>query len=264
MFRKQGVGGENLPDSFFAHMSDAVRQVLAWQKKHNLGEIYFYPVDEVYNPVFAGKLLKACKKVPGAKVFSNSNPLIQEDLRSLIDVSCYPYTNYMNEEGLKKYIAKNNKSLSWTYSCPGTYGGSKAETRLCWGLSGRKIGLKGFWPWAYCSAQGNPFSAFDGPWIDPQLVYPGLKPISTMQYEAIRQGIDDARYLYTLRSLIQKVSKSSNLAKCRQAQYARKRLNELMNKVPVLFRTDNAGNWAKNNLESTRNELTKLILLLQK
>jgi hypothetical protein len=85
-----------------------------------------------------------------------------------------------------------------------------------------------------------------------------------MQYEAIRQGIDDARYLYTLRSLIQKVSKSSNPAKCRQAQYARKRLNELMNKVPVLFRTDNAGNWAKNNLESTRNELTKLILLLQK
>lgn len=263
VFKKSGVGGENLPDSFYPHMTDAVKQVLAWLKKHNLGEVYFYPVDEVFNLKFATRLLEACREAPGAKTFCNFNPLIQQELGGLIDVSCYPYTMYMNELGLKRLVAASSGRMVWTYDCPGSYGGTRAETRLCWGLSGSRIGLRGFWPWAYCAPQGNPYSAFDGAWIDPMLVYPGLEPLSTVQYEAIRQGIDDVRYLYSLKTLIADAQNSGNDKRREVAENARRELDRAMNEVPCLFRSDAAAEWARKRLADLRAMMARNILKLQ-
>jgi len=71
----------------------------------------------------------------------------------------------------------------------------------------------GFWrsgyscliPWHYQAPCGNPFNDFDSWYGDWCVAYPGPDgPIPTQRWEAISEGIDDYRYVYTLQRYIEK------------------------------------------------------------
>jgi len=86
----------------------------------------------------------------------------------------------------------------------------------------REFGLKhissnfiGITPWTFQTtenAAGSPYTDLDntgGPEV--MIAYPGLDgPISTPEYEAVREGIDDGRYAYLLETLIEKARRSPN------------------------------------------------------
>ena len=68
------------------------------------------------------------------------------------------------------------------------------------------------------------------------IVYPSLGKgapfIPTLQWEGIREGIDDYRYLYTLNSLIEKMKKSKDVSKLLEAKRVEKELNQMLQTMP--------------------------------
>jgi len=99
--------------------------------------------------------------------------------------------------------------------------------------------MDGIFPYVYqhLSPPSSPFDDF-APWHGNYRVhmvtYPSADgPISTLQWEALREGIDDLRYLTTMEALIAE-GKTAESPKSREAvSGASKLLEELMRKVVV-------------------------------
>jgi len=67
-----------------------------------------------------------------------------------------------------------------------------------------KIRATGQTYWHYRAPVDSPFSDFDGSSRDHIVTYPGLDgPIRTIQWECHREGLDDAKYAYTLERLLE-------------------------------------------------------------
>ena len=238
-----------VPAEFYENVTELTRLILLWQKKHNFPEVYFYPLDEIADYKLAVKLAKAIKRVPGAKLFCNSNPVIQKQLGDLVDINCYSYLKYLSEEELHMLIKARPNAQAWTYPNE-TVIGRKISGRLLWGLTGRKIGLQGLWPWAYMSPSGSPNSAFDGNYPDYMLAYPDIdKPIDTVQYEEIRRGIDDGRYYDTAIRMIEKLKASGDPESRKIAEQAEKEIEYIIREVPFSHRD-------KTSMESGRKGVT--------
>jgi hypothetical protein len=92
----------------------------------------------------------------------------------------------------------------WVYPNGALTGQNLSYTRYVFGFGAWRWGVKGVVPWTYQMSQGsngNPFTVMDGPEI--MVAYPGTGgPISTPAWETIRDGINDYRYIQTLRNLI--------------------------------------------------------------
>ena len=108
--------------------------------------------------------------------------------------------------------AKNMGKLMWSYDCG--LGQVDAETcRYYFGLWGWRMGLKGCSLWAY-SDIGNPGGIKDWKYItehrsdielDFSFIYPMPEgPVPSIGWEAVREGIDDRKYIVTLTNLIEK------------------------------------------------------------
>ena len=89
-----------------------------------------------------------------------------------------------------------------------------------------KSGCTGVMPWAYMSSSRDPYNDFDGK--DMCIAYPSKEePIPTLAWEAIREGVDDVRYLTTLKELIKKQKDT------RKVQRAKKVISEIMDKISL-------------------------------
>lgn len=93
----------------------------------------------------------------------------------------------------------------WIYPNGALTGRNLSYTRYVFGFGAWRWGVRGVVPWTYQMSQGsngNPFTALDGPEI--MVAYPGAAgPLPTPVWETIREGINDYRYVQTLRSLIE-------------------------------------------------------------
>jgi len=92
----------------------------------------------------------------------------------------------------------------WIYPNGALTGQNLSYTRYVFGFGAWRWGVKGVVPWTYQMSQGsngNPFTVLDGPEI--MVTYPGANgPIPTPVWETIRDGINDYRYIQTLREMI--------------------------------------------------------------
>jgi hypothetical protein len=92
----------------------------------------------------------------------------------------------------------------WIYPNSALNTRNLAYTRYVFGFGAWRWGVDGVVPWTYQMSQGsngNPFTVLDGPEV--MVAYPGINgPIPTPIWEAIRDGINDYKYIYLLEKLI--------------------------------------------------------------
>jgi len=126
----------------------------------------------------------------------------------------------------------------WSYDC-GLAPVDAETSRYYFGLWAWKAGVKGCAIWAYADV-ANPAGIRDWNYIASHLdnmeltysfVYPAPDgPIPSLAWEAIREGIDDHKYLSTLAKLIEK---AKSAGRKQPAQRAERILNEITDKIHV-------------------------------
>lgn len=180
---------------------ERLRKVIALTKKYGYKEVYFYGVDEAQ-----GERLKASRPQfdrihqAGGKVFAaglasslgGDSLKVVGDLQDLIIMSYTP-----RKEDSQQWHSKGHKIMS--YANPQS-GFEKPDTyRRNYGLVLDSAGYDGGMTFSYYWFGWNDFNTWP-PYRDHNFVYPTVDGvIDTVQWEGYREGIDDLRYLATLR-----------------------------------------------------------------
>ena len=172
-----------------------------------------YPVDE---PGLSGGLvdlyLRMAKLAREAdpKILMYTDPVERitvEELNSMlpyVDIWC-PNRGALilqKKSAEKLDIIKSSGKTVWTYECAGNVkhqsplGYYRGLAWLAW-----HHGMTGIGFWTYCTSQDNP-------WFMPQqhdymLVYPGMGPVNSKRWEAVRDGVEDYGMLVTLKQSIE-------------------------------------------------------------
>lgn len=183
---------------------ERLKKVVALARQYGYKEVYFYGLDEAQ-----GERLKESRpeleKIhqAGGKIFAaglatalggDSFEMVG-DLQDLMVMSCVP-----RKEDADKWHGKGHKIMS--YANPQS-GFEKPETyRRNYGLVLDYAGYDGGMTFSYYWFGWNDFNIMP-PYRDHNFVYPTIDGvIDTIQWEGYREGIDDLRYLATLRKAI--------------------------------------------------------------
>ncbi len=156
----------------------------------------------------------------------------------------------------------------------GQEGGMMPNRYLC-GFLFYKTGAKGQVSFIYTrtGVTGDPYDDFDGEGYpepkDGMIVYPSADgPVSTLQWEGIREGIDDYKYVYTLETLIAEAKRNDKSKLL--AEKIEKRLATIMASTEFYYwgqggiNSDNAlyPIFTNDRAQSIREECISLILQL--
>jgi hypothetical protein len=206
------AGIPELSPGFSAPFVAAMRQHKAWLDAHPdfrvVLTIYDEPRESLLNPwnrnfEQTAAYIRLCRQVPGLVISVNpmgdsGGSVDYTPFAGLVDV-----LNTHAWKGSGRLIAETlrlNRTL-WVYN--------NGYSRLAWGFSLWKLGARGNWQWAYFGAgSSDPYSPIpvggsENPGESntgrgPTYCFPG-RIITTPRYEWVREGIDDYRYLYTLK-----------------------------------------------------------------
>ncbi len=143
----------------------------------------------------------------------------------------------------------------WIYPNEALEGRNLCRTRYVFGFGAWRWGVKGVAPWTYQMSQGsngNPFTVLDGPEI--MVTYPGREGVlSTPVWEAVREGINDYRYIYRLERLIA----SARKRKGSRAGAIERRLLELKRAYPRAPGAEGFvyGDWPPDSFEKRRRDI---------
>lgn len=206
---------------------ERLKKVVALAKQYGYEEVYFYGLDEAQ-----GERLKESRpeleKIhqAGGKIFAaglattlgGDSFEIVGDLQDLMVMSCVP-----RKEDAEKWHGKSHKLMS--YANPQS-GFEKPETyRRNFGLVLDYAGYDGGMTFSYYWFGWNDFNAMP-PYRDHNFVYPTADGvIDTIQWEGYREGIDDLRYLATLRKAITDAEEAGNTEEGAAAKAYLKNLN---------------------------------------
>jgi hypothetical protein len=188
---------------------ERLKKVVALAGKYGYKEVYFYGLDEAQ-----GNRLKASRPelekihLAGAKIFAaglatslgGDSFEVVGDLQDLMVMSYIP-----SREDAAKWHGKKHKIMS--YANPQS-GFEKPETyRRNYGLVLDYANYDGGMTFSYYWFGWNDFNIWP-PYRDHNFVYPTAEGvIDTIQWEGYREGIDDLRYLATLRKAIGRAGK---------------------------------------------------------
>jgi len=223
------------PPEYYAVVTDLVRQLEAARRRHpEWPELYYYPIDEASNEAapFLARMLQAIKEVPGTKtyvtqVFERASSRVIE---KWVDVWCSAWFSE-DREGVARARAKGQ--VFWCYpNFVACNRGVPNGARMTYGFAFWRSGYSCLIPWHYQAVCGNPFNDFDSTYGDWCCAYPGPDgPIPTQRWEAMREGIDDYRYIYTLQELLARAEKRQHST--RSVREAREYLKALHDRVPL-------------------------------
>ncbi|MFA6101096.1 MAG: sugar-binding protein [Victivallaceae bacterium] len=130
-------------------------------------------------------------------------------------------------------IRKEAESKKGAYSYWQCWEENPRQNRLLSGFMLWKSGFTGIMPYCawFASGSGNdPYDEFSGKLAEKNMycVYPSLQgPIPTLQWEALREGINDVRYLTTLAELIKQ---EKNPQKAQKAQDV---IDKILNRITL-------------------------------
>jgi hypothetical protein len=200
-------------------------QIRDFVKKENLREILFYLVDEPFNKKLdlAIKMYKLIKTVPGIRTYSTVTQNDVDNLGDNLDVRTYTITDYSKFEPdrISEECKKAGKAFWWYSNSAREY---PDAVRFKAGYFYWKTASRGQAYWAYANYREDAFNDFEGRSNDHCVVYfKGGKLLSTIQWESIREGIDDYKYINTLEQLI----KENSTKKPQECAKAQKVLDEI-------------------------------------
>jgi hypothetical protein len=176
---------------------------------------------------------------------------------------CQPFV--FGEEKICR-LSREKKIEFWCY--PNHISGENDHTpvrgaRMTWGFGFWKSGFRTLIPWIYQASSGDPWNYLDSTSMDFfNRSTPEGEPIPVTLWEAYREGIDDGRYVYTLRELIAQNEKRGGRA-AELAAEAKKELQFVWDSIEVQEKYKYDGLWSGADFDAYRWLLASKILTLE-
>jgi len=212
--------GRKLADPEFKQMyQDYVRHFDALSKELDMGECVWHAVDEPWSPEQIQQVVTELGYVKelGLSTFTTAGPNPDRAFDAVLDVRCYSMGHLLSSEAALEDKAAHTRASGdrlWFYGS-GCYTGEDGNmllNRLYTGFRFWRSGAEGEWSWTFLRAKDNVYDDFDGEsqreYKEACIVYPSRDqdaPMPTLQWEGIREGIDDYAYLYTLDALAKEI-----------------------------------------------------------
>jgi len=206
--------------------TETIRQTIAIAGEYGFRDTGFFVLDEphVSNTIARAKiLLDWVKSVPEARSFVTTNPKAAEKLDPVLDYPCYSLGE-MSTQTMAKIVG--NKQTPMLY-CTG-FDVNPEPNRYISGFYFFKSGALSEHFFAYMAFAFDPFLDLDWGGRDWNVVYPSMdSPVHdpTVEWESMRAGVDDYRYLYTLKAMADRAGANGKTV---AAGKARKVLDEVL------------------------------------
>ncbi|MBR5838446.1 MAG: DUF4091 domain-containing protein, partial [Victivallales bacterium] len=193
------------------------------------------------------RTLKLVKEA-GFKTFNTCyGDFVREHLAPWLDYRCYNNIAYMScrtkeaNNALRKESLEDGDAFWWYGSGCYTNGGLQQDcniytNRHMLGIFNWRSGATGAWTWTFLRVNGSPYNDFDGndkrEAKDACICYPqpqGNGLIDTLQWEAIREGVYDYRYIRLWDDLCKKAAATAD--KAAVAAQSRERIQKTMDSI---------------------------------
>jgi len=222
----------------------------------------FMPIDE---PRIASRkkitldLFKEIKKVPGAKIMCTT------DIGGeMLDIE-------NNSQQDRKPLAPGEKERIsdrkvWEYNNTAIQSYNPAYSRYIYGYYTWRQDLDGMNSWGPGTTEnsrGNPFEDLDSKYGDYFIFFPHVGgPLPTPNWEALREGIDDIRYIYQL----EKICSQKSAERPEEVAMAELFLDKVRNMCDFDERTiiNDFGEWTPERFDSIRDQVISWITKLNK
>jgi len=195
-------------DGIFYNKEKLVAAADRLRRDHNWPELLFYLVDEPSGAAryaLAKELCDIVHRVPGVRTTTALGA--PGELADYYDV-WISSTSSENLDDILKLGREKNKEV-WTYNCQWN-GTQPANDRYFCGYHMWVTGIRGNWQWCYTENYGGsakltdevPFQnpTYEEPWYVNYVLPTPEGNLPTLGWEGRREGMDDYRYLQTLRT----------------------------------------------------------------
>ena len=262
------TGMEMPNDAYFADVEKTIQTIMAEYKKNpSWPEPLIYLTDEpdctptvVAYLKRVGEIAKRC----GARTYVTANPASKlfAPLFDVVDVWCPP-SFALPPEAMKEWQKKRPGTEFWCY--PNSVCGSNnhvtfAGARMTFGFGFWKSEFKALIPWMYQSIGGDQWNYLDAARMDfLNRTDDDGTPIPAMNFLCYREGIDDVRYLRTLRTRID-LAKRNGLAAA--AARGEKLIGELREAIPAQrrYKDHEDGVWDCGTMDAWRWRIAQEIM----
>gem|GEM_PF-3325453 len=188
---------------------EVIRKMEAIMTPADTPKLLYYPVDEIGNSPERGKKAQhecaLIAKVPGATSYITVNNYeAGEKWGDTFDIWCGNVVYTAEQE--KKLLARGKRYMR--YGGPNQNNARRARSNS--GLGFYRRPAEAMFYWHYQACNGDPFNDFDGSARDWCFSYPGPNGelISTIDWEGMREGVDDMRYIATLKYYVALAAKT--------------------------------------------------------
>jgi len=260
----------DVPRSFFDEVTKMVEAVRREKERYDWPEFLYYPIDEPSTREeavrFMVSVLKAIKQVPGVRTYVTADPSHDQfaPMWPYVDVwCCQPFV--FGYDKIRELTEEKDIEF-WCY--PNHISGENDHTpvrgaRMTWGYGFWKSGFRTLIPWIYQASIGDPWNYLDGTSMDFfNRSTPEGEPIPVTLWEAYREGIDDGRYIYTLKQLIAENEKRGGRA-AEVATEANRELQFLWDAIEVQEKYKYDDLWSGTDFDAYRWLLVSKIIALQ-
>ena len=243
------------------------------RKERNWPEFYYHLVDEpgggTNQAAIAEYSVLRKLKVKG---FTTANQAavvrdFREDI-SIFNVSNVVYTGPSELKHVQDWLAEYPHAQQWWYGAAGAYSGQDGvmhQNRYGMGFYTWLTGAKGAFLWTYQRISGSAFDDFDGAAKDAAMTYPpedeaerrAGKIVSTLQWEGMRAGMTDYRYLQLLDQLLENAERRGHTARTRKIAGEVEALRATIWKDPLGY------SFSNRTLDSWRQQVAGWITQLQ-
>lgn len=206
----------------------------------------------------------------GYKTFTTADvDYTNRALAPYLDVRCYGIgdcARSAQQADARRVECAASGATYWWYGT-GCYTGQEGSTAVNRHLGGfllDKSLATGAWAWTFQRPKGSAYDDFDGADAaepkDACITYPapdgGPPLVPTLQWEGIREGIDDLRYLQNLRSAIADLRATKGRNELYVADRAERELTQLLDRVPWL----DAGGFTSSQAQAMRWRIASLTM----
>ncbi len=243
------------PDDYGPEFADLavqiVRSVEDLRQKKNWPEFVYHTVDEPGGHAAVQAEAHATLKIlhdAGFRTYTTADiTFANEVLDPFLDVRCYSIgfcARSAEQAAARRAECEAAGDTYWWYGtgCYTGQEGSVAVNRHLGGFLLEKSGADGAWAWTFQRPKDSAYDDFDGQAAREQkdacITYPqfegGPPHVPTLQWEGIREGVDDARYVDLLRGAIEELAGKQTPEARAMLNRAEAGLEEVLNEVPWL------------------------------
>lgn len=254
------------PPEFWTAYTQIVKAIKRKQIENNWPDFIFLVTAEMSNTgldhIKYGKAIhENLQKIPQIKIAGMPNSW--KELQLLAPVSNIISMQYKHctTEAVQYGKEKTLDHSFWLY---------QSNNRFTYGFYFHKIGAKGSFKEDFQSVSVDPYNSFDGRWdeVTANVAYALPSPDGPVPlhkcYE-YREGIDDAKYLYTLEQYIKKAKTSTNPEVQEQAEHSDKVLKQIFSRInpDLTYYYNEVGFWDNLAYDRLRKQLASEISKLK-